>query len=84
MQVISQKVSTINSPMPIKNTEIGNFFKLHTVLWFGNVKNNGDSIFVILTYWSLVGGCSIGLDIPIGFEGMFGFLKIRNCIEYFG
>ena len=67
MQIVSQKIGTIDTSMAVKNTEICSFFPLpfKAMLRPRNVEDNGYTIFIILTDRALISRCSICLDVLI-------------------
>jgi len=84
MQIVSQKVSTIHSSMAIKYSKIRCFFPINTMLWFGNIKYDCDSIFIILSDWALIGRGRVGLNVSIAIFGVFCRLKVGNGYYSFG
>ena len=55
MKIVSQEIGTINSSVPIEYAKISSFLPLLAMLWFGNIENDGDSVFVILSNRALIG-----------------------------
>ena len=49
VQFISQIISALHASMSIEHTEIGRFLPICYMLWFGEVKNDGDSILIVLS-----------------------------------
>jgi hypothetical protein len=70
VKVVSQEISTGVSTVTIENSEEGAFGPSFTfLLWrLLNIKNNTDSVFIIVTDYSLVGVSSITFDHSILFH----------------
>jgi hypothetical protein len=78
VQIVPEVVGAVSASMSIKDSKIGNFLPFSTVFWLGDVKDDSDSILIVIPDGALICRCSISFDMTIGLETVFGRLKIRN------
>ncbi len=84
MQIIPQKISTVHASMPIENTKVSRLFPVCNMLRFCKIENDCNSIFVILTNRTLIGGCRVGPYGTMCIFWMLSRLKIWYGKEIFG
>ncbi len=68
----------------VENAEISRFLPVSDMLWLGEIQYNCDSIFIVLSHWSLVGGGRVSSDSAIAVFGVFGWLEVGDGGEYLG
>jgi hypothetical protein len=83
VQIISEVVSAVSASVSIKDSKIGDLLPFSTVFRLGDVKNDSDSILIVISYGALISGCGIGFDMSIRLDTVFGRLKIRDGQQYF-
>jgi hypothetical protein len=76
VKVVAEEVGAVETTVSIEYTEVCDFFPFDAVLWFGDVKDDGNSVFVVLANRSLVGRSSIGFNESARFFRVFSFLEI--------
>jgi hypothetical protein len=84
MEVVSKEVSALHSTMTIEDTEVGRLLPIVDMLWLREIQYDGNSIFVVLSYWSLIGGGGVRAYGPVAIFGVFGWFKIGNGHHNFG
>lgn len=62
MQIVSKEVSTVHTSVSIEDSEVCWLFPLSYVFRFCEIEDDCDSIFIVLTDWTLVGGGRISAD----------------------
>lgn len=83
MKVIAKVVGAVHTAMSIEDSKVGRFFPIGGVFRFGEVKDDGNSIFIVLPYGSLVGRGRIGSDGAMSIFRMFGRLEIADRHKHF-
>ena len=78
MKVVSEEVCAVHAAVAVEHSEVGWFFPVGDVFWFGEVENDGDSIFVVLSDGSLVGGGGVGSDGAVSVFGVFGGFEVGD------
>lgn len=78
VQIVTQEIGTVNTSMSIEHTEVGCFFPVYAVLRLGDVEYDCNSVLVILSYGSLIGGGGVCFDVATGILGMFGRLEVGD------
>jgi hypothetical protein len=78
MQIVSQEISTGIPTMTVKYTKESAFRPIITFFarWLHNVKNDGDSILIVVSDYPLVSICSITRNNAILSNGTLGLLKV--------
>jgi hypothetical protein len=84
MQVVSEEVCAVDTSVAVEDPEVCCLFPVHAMFRFGDVQDDGDSVFVVLADGSLVSGGGVGLDISAGVFGVFGGFEVRDGYEDFG
>ena len=84
MKVVSEEVSTVHATVTVEDSEVGWFSPVSDVFWFGEVEYDGDSVFVVLSDRSLVGGGRVGSDGAVRVFGVFGWFEVADGHEHFG
>jgi len=84
MQVIPQVISTIGSPMSIKNPKIRHLLPFSAVFRLGNVKNDSYPVLIIIPNRALISRRCICLDISIGLDTVFGGLEVGDGQHHLG
>lgn len=78
MKVIPEKISAIHASMSVEYPKISWFFPISDVFGFGEVEDDGNSVFVVLADRSLVGGGGVGTNGAMSIFGMLGGFKITD------
>jgi hypothetical protein len=87
VHVVLEKVGAGASPMSVKNSEVTTFGPSSFVVWFCNVHDDRDSIFIVVLNQAMESVDSIAFDVAVAFFdemsvvylGDFGdFLRLEN------
>ena len=84
MKVVSKEVCTVHATMAVEDSEVGWFFPVADVFWFCEVEYDGNSVFIVLSDWSLVGGGRVCSDGAMRVFGVFGWFEVADSHEHFG
>ena len=84
VKVISEKISTIHSSMTIEDSKVSRLFPISCMFRLGKIKNDRDSVFVILSDGALVCRGRVGSNGAMSIFGVFGGFKIADGHEHFG
>lgn len=83
MKIISKKICTVHATMTIKYSEICRFFPIGYMFRFAEIQYYCNSIFIVLSDWSLVRRCRICPDSSMTIFGVLGRLEIADRHEHF-
>ena len=83
MKVVTEVVGAVHTAMSIKDSKVGRFFPIGGMFGFGEVEDDGDSILVVLSNGSLVGGGRVGSDGPMSIFRVLGGLEVADGHEHF-
>ena len=84
MEVIAEVVGAVHAAVPVENSKVGRFFPVGGVFGFGEVEDDGDSVFVVLADGALVGGGRVGSDGAVSVFGVLGGLEVADGHKHFG
>ena len=65
MQIVPEVVSAVRASMSIKDSKVGDFLPFSTVFWLGDIKDDSDSILIIVPDRALISGGSISFDMAV-------------------
>lgn len=65
MQIVPQIVSTVGASMTVKYSKIGDFLPFSAVFRLGNVKDDSDSILIVVSDRALIRGRGISFNISV-------------------
>jgi len=84
MEVVPEVVCAVHASVAIEYPKIRRLLPIRGVLGFGEVQNDGNSIFVVLSDGALVGGGGVGPDGPVTIFRVLGRLEVADGHEHFG
>ncbi len=79
MQIVPQEIGTIHAAVPIKHSEVGWLLPVCAhVFWLGEIEDDGHSVLIVFSHWTLVGGGGVGSDGAVAVLAVLGRLEVGD------
>jgi hypothetical protein len=84
VEVVSEKVRAVHAAVSVEDSEVCRFLPVVDMLRFGKVEDDGYSILIVLSNWSLVGGGRVSAYGPVSVARVFGRFEVGDRQQCLG